>query len=74
LLKAQATHYVPFHFYTVILRTDIDIDAGLGGIEIRAIGEMRLFMLAFYGVISKTPIDILAMNTNAHSQTLKEME
>jgi hypothetical protein len=70
LLKAQATHHVPFHFYIVFLRTNVDIDTGFGGIEIRMIGKMCLFMLAFYRVIGEAPIDIFTINANAHSQIL----
>jgi hypothetical protein len=70
LLKAETTHYVPFHLHTVILRANIDIDTGFGGIEIGIIGEMYLFMLPFYRVIGETAIDIFTIDTNAHSQTL----
>jgi hypothetical protein len=50
--------------------TDIDINTRFRGLKIWILSQMCLLVLAFHRMISRTAIDILTINANAHSQTL----
>lgn len=49
---------------------NVDIDAGFGRLEGRLEGEVSLLVLAFHGMVSQTPIDVVAVNTNTHESVL----
>jgi hypothetical protein len=66
LLETFTADYIPFHFYFILPGADVDVDCGFYGVEIGGFGEVRLFVLCFYGVVGEAAVYIMAVNTNTH--------
>jgi hypothetical protein len=67
LLETLTANYIPFHFNFVLAGADVDVDGGFYGVEIGCFGEVKLFVLFFYGVVGEAAVYIVAVNTNTHS-------
>lgn len=68
LLKALATHHIPFHLDIIFARSNVDVNAGLDGLENRILRHVRHLMLRFYCVVGNAAIYVMAVNTNTHDE------
>lgn len=67
LFETLTSDYIPFHFYFILAGADVDVDCRFYGVEIGCFGEVKLFVLSFYGVVGEAAVYVMAVNTNTHS-------
>lgn len=72
--KALTADYIPLHLNEFIPLPDVDVDCRFYSLKTGRIGEMRLLVLMFYGVIRGAAIDVMAVYTNAHLRFLQQVQ
>jgi hypothetical protein len=64
--ETLTANHIPFHLDTIVVSADVNINAGAGSLKVGQGCQMRLMMLSFDCMISRTSIDIFAIDTDTH--------